>query len=134
MRRDVWGEKLDDGKLKLYTDVARIEGYAIAKRDGNRQQQLRRAYEHTAKEREAKLKAVRARQQAAAAELLRLSDPALRAVTFSTLKRLTVDKLKEQLKLRAVVDKRRERNGKALIRTPPKKDGEGEGGRVEDVE
>ena len=38
--------------------------------------------------------------------------------------------LKEQLKIRALVDKRREANGKALVRTPPKKDGDGEGGRA----
>jgi hypothetical protein len=126
---DVWGEQLSADKLKLYIDVARLEGYAIAQRDGNRHQQLQRAFEHTGKEREAKLEGVRARQRAAAEELLRLGDPALRAKTFSELKKLSVEKLKEQLKIRAVVDKRRETNGKALIRNPPKKDGDGEGGR-----
>ena len=47
------------------------------------------------------------------------------------LQELTVDLLKEQLKIRAIVDKRREANGKALVRTPPKKDAAGgEGGRA----
>ena len=73
---DVWGEQLDANKLKLYTDVSRVEGNSIAARDGGRQQQLRRAFEHTGKERAAKLEAVRAKHREAAAELLRLSDPA----------------------------------------------------------
>lgn len=123
---DVWGERLSEDKLKLYTDVSRVEGYAIAKRDGNRQQQLQRAYEHTGKQRAADLERVRERQRAAAAEFVRLSDPALRATSFMALQELPVDKLKEQLKIRALVDKRREANGKALIRTPPK----GETGRT----
>ena len=95
---DAWGERLSDGKLKLYMDVARTEGYAIAKADGGRKQQLQRAYMHTAKQREADLAKVCEKKQAAAAELLRLAKPELRATTFSRLKKLTIDALKEQLK------------------------------------
>jgi hypothetical protein len=52
-------------------------------------------------------------------------------MTFSALQELTVDLLKQQLKIRAIVDRRREANGKALVRTPPKKDAAGgEGGRA----
>jgi hypothetical protein len=43
----VWGERLSAVKLKLYTDISRVESYSIAARDGNRQQQLQRAFEHT---------------------------------------------------------------------------------------
>lgn len=49
--------------------------------------------------------------------------------TFSGLKLLQSDGLKEQLKLRAFVDNRREESGKALLRVPPKK-GAAEGGRA----
>ena len=127
----VWGEQLSADKLTLYTNVSRMEGYHIAAQDGNRQQQLRCAFEHTGEQRTAKLESVRSKQREAAAELLRLSDPNLRLTSFVALQRLTVELLKEQLKIRAVVDKRREANGKALIRTPPKKDAaSGEGGRA----
>ena len=81
----------------MYTDVARVEGYAIAKSDGNRQQQLQRSFEHTAVERASKIASVRARKRAAAEELVRLSEPSLRASTFTALQDLTVDLLKQQL-------------------------------------
>ena len=49
----------------------------------------------------------------------------LRVVTFSGLTKLQSEGLKEQLRLRSVVDKRREDNGRALMFVPPT----GEGGR-----
>ena len=61
-----------------------------------------------------------------AAEIARLRDPSLRVVTFSGLTKLQWVCLKEQLRLRSVVDKRCEDNGKALVLVPPK----GEGGRA----
>ena len=56
-----------------------------------------------------------------------MHDPALRVVTFSGLTiKLQSEGLKEQLRLRSVVDKRREDNGRALVLVPPT----GEGGRA----
>ena len=49
----------------------------------------------------------------------------LRVVTFSGLTKLQSEGLKEQLRLRSVVDKRREDSGRALVLVPPT----GEGGR-----
>ena len=55
-----------------------------------------------------------------------MRDPNLRVVTFSGLTRLQWQGLKEQLRLRSVVDRRCEDNGKALQLVPPT----GEGGRA----
>jgi len=52
-------------------------------------------------------------------------DPGLRVVTFSGLTKLQSEGLDEQLRLRSVVDKRREDSGRALVLVPPT----GEGGR-----
>ena len=44
--------------------------------------------------------------------------PELRVVTFNGLTKLQAEGLKEQLRVRAVVDKRREDNGRALVLVP----------------
>ena len=94
--------------------VARKEGVAMAKREGNKRQRQKRLEEAEKKAAEK------------AAEIARLHDPALRLVTFSGLTiKLQSEGLKEQLRLRSVVDKRREDNGRALVLVPPT----GEGGR-----
>ena len=54
-----------------------------------------------------------------------MHDPELRVVEFSGLTKLQSEGLKEQLRLRSVVDKRREDNGRALVLVLPT----GEGGR-----
>ena len=48
-----------------------------------------------------------------------MHDPELRVVTFSGLIKLQSEGLKEQLRLRSVVDNRREDNGRALVLVPP---------------
>jgi len=93
--------------------VARKEGAAMAKREGNKRQRQKRLEEAEKKAAEK------------AAEIARLHDPALRLVTFSGLTKLQLEGLKEQLRLRSFVDKRREDNGRALVLVPPT----GEGGR-----
>ena len=40
----VWGQQLTSDKLRLYMRVARKEGAAMAKREGNKRQQLARSY------------------------------------------------------------------------------------------
>ena len=55
-----------------------------------------------------------------------MHDPELRVVTFSGLIKLQSEGLEEQLRLRSVVDNRREDNGRALVLVPPT----GEGGRT----
>ncbi len=94
--------------------VARKEGAAMAKREGNKRQRQKRLEEAEKKAAEK------------AAEIARLHDPALRLVTFSGLTKLQLEGLKEQLRLRSFVDKRREDNGRALVLVPPT----GEGGRT----
>ena len=39
----VWGQQLPSDKLRLYMDVARKEGAAMAKREGTKRQQLARS-------------------------------------------------------------------------------------------
>jgi len=68
----------------------------MAKREGNKRQRQKRLEEAEKKAAEK------------AAEIARLHDPALRLVTFSGLTKLQSEGLKEQLRLRSVVDKRRE--------------------------
>ena len=48
-----------------------------------------------------------------------MHDPELRVVTFSGLIKLQSEGLEEQLRLRSVVDNRREDNGRALVLVPP---------------
>ena len=55
--------------------------------------------------------------------------PELRVVTFNGLAKLQAEGLKEQLRVRAVVDKRREDNGRALMFVPPTGE-DGRGGLV----
>lgn len=55
-----WAQQLPDGRLKLYTDVARASAAKLAKAEGGRRQQLARVHAHTADERRAKLLAKRA--------------------------------------------------------------------------
>ena len=39
----VWGQQLPSDKLRLYMDVTREEGAAMAKREGTKRQQLARS-------------------------------------------------------------------------------------------
>ena len=98
----------------------------MAKREGNKRQQLARNFQVCGVERDKLLKKVAEKVAEKAAEIARLRDPNLRVVTFSGLTKLQWEGLKEQLRLRSVVDKRCEDNGKALVLVPPK----GEGGRA----
>ena len=54
-----------------------------------------------------------------------MHDPELRVVTFSGLTKLQSEGLEQQLRLRSVVDKRREESGRGLVLVAPT----GEGGR-----
>jgi len=125
-RTHLWGRQLTPDKLRLYMRVAREEGAAMAKREGSKRQQLARNFEVCGVEREKLLEKVAEKAAEKAAEIARLRDPSLRVVTFSGLTKLQWVCLKEQLRLRSVVDKRCEDNGKALVLVPPK----GEGGRA----
>ena len=127
---DAWGETLPDGKLKLYLAVCRQEAAKKAKAEGGTAKQLAANYAHGAKARQELLEAKRAGIRAKEEELDRLRQPSLRCTTFSALAKLPMPALKEQLKLRALVDQRREASGKPLIRTPPKKDADRESGRA----
>jgi hypothetical protein len=122
----VWGRQLTPDKLRLYMRVAREEGAAMAKREGNKRQQLSCSFQVCGVERDKNLKKVAEKAAEKAAEIARLRDPNVRVVTFSGLTKLQWEGLKEQLRLRSVVDKRCEDNGKALQLVPPK----GEGGRA----
>ena len=106
--------------------VAREEGAAMAKREGCKRQQLARSFHACGVERDQLLEKAAQKAAQKAAEIARLRDPSLRVVTFSGLTKLQWVCLKEQLRLRSVVDKRCEDNGKALVLVPPK----GEGGRA----
>jgi len=125
-RTHVWGRQLTPDKLRLYMRVAREEGAAMAKREGNKRQQLERNFQVCGVERDKLLKKVAEKAAEKAAEIARLRDPNLRVVTFSGLTMLQWQGLKEQLRLRSVVDRRCEDNGKALVLVPPT----GEGGRA----
>ena len=107
-RTHVWGRQLTPDKLRLYMRVAREEGAAMAKREGNKRQQLARNFQVCGVERDKLLKKVAEKVAEKAAEIARLRDPNLRVVTFSGLTMLQWQGLKEQLRLRSVVDKRRE--------------------------
>ena len=72
----VWGKQLTSDKLRHYMRVARKEGAAMAKREGNKRQRQKRLEEAEKKAAEK------------AAEIARLHDPALRVVTFSGLTKL----------------------------------------------
>ena len=128
----VWGQQLtSENKLRLYMHVARKEGAAMAKREGNKgisgsswrpvcQFQRSVAWSARRGSKEAEKKAAEKM-----AEIARLQDPELRVVTFSGLTKLQSEGLKEQLRLRSMVDNCREENGRALVLVPPT----GEGGR-----
>ena len=105
--------------------VERKEGAAMAKREGNKRRQLARSFQVCGKERKKRLEEAEKKAAEKAAEIARLHDPALRLVTFSGLTKLQLEGLKEQLRLRSFVDKRREDNGRALVLVLPT----GEGGR-----
>ena len=111
----MWGERLDNGKLKLYGAVSRAEARKIRREEGTQRQQLKRLWAAKAGERQAALDALRARKAKRYAERARLHDPSIRVSTFSGLKLLQNAGLIEQLKIRKVVDGRTESNGKALI-------------------
>ena len=98
----------------------------MAKREGNKRQQLARSYHACGEERHKRLDEAEKKAAEKAAEIARLHDPALRLVTFSGLTKLQLEGLKEQLRLRSFVDQRREDNGRALVLVPPT----GEGGRT----
>ena len=122
----VWGKQLTSDQLRLYMRVARKEGAAMAKREGNKRQRLARNFHVCGEERQKRLEEAEKKAAEKAAEIARLHDPALRLVTFSGLTKLQLEGLKEQLRLRSFVDKRREDNGRALVLVPPT----GEGGRT----
>ena len=124
-RTHVWGRQLTPDKLRLCMRVAREEGAAMAKREGNKRQQLARIFHATGVERDKLLEKVAEKAAEKAAEIARLHDPNLRVVSFSGLTLLQRHGLTEQLRLRSVVDRRCEDNGKALVLVPPT----GEGGR-----
>lgn len=119
----VWGERLTEGKLKLDKKVCRNEARKLRKAEGTTRQQLKRLFAFKATAREAKIAAVRQRKAAKQAEEARLRDPALRCTTFSGLKLLQNSQLMEQLKIRKLVDGRKESSGKPLICSPPAKGG-----------
>lgn len=126
-----WMTKLQSGKLVKYTNICRREGYMLKDAEEGRNQQLKRMAAHKQIERTLLLNKKRSGLRAKAEELERLSNPALRASNFSQLKLLDMKQLGDQLKLRALVDGRREANGKPLVRQPPKvsNDTGEEGGR-----
>ena len=101
----------------------------MAKREGNKRRQLARSFQVCGEERKKMLEEAEknAAEKAAekAAEIARWHDPELRVVTFRGLTKLQSEGLGEQLRLRSVVDKRREDNGRALVLVPLM----GEGGR-----
>ena len=84
-RTHVWGRQLTPDKLRLYMRVAREEGAAMAKREGNKRQQLARDFQARGVERDKLLEKVAEKAAEKAAEIARLRDPNLRVVTFSEL-------------------------------------------------
>ena len=85
----VWGQQLTSGnKLRLYTHVARKEGAAMAKREGNKRRQLARSFQGCGKERKKRLEEAEKKAAEKAAEIARLRDPNVRVVTFSGLTKL----------------------------------------------
>lgn len=119
----VWGEKLGAGKLQVYGNVCRAEARRIRMEQGSVNAQLQRIFALKAEERQTKLNQVRERVAAREAQVARLQEPSLRCTTFSGLKLLAMPELIEQLKIRKIVDGRKESNGKALIVTPPARGG-----------
>lgn len=115
----LWGSKLDDGKLKLYGKVSRQEARRLRREQGSLREQLRRMYALKAEERQAAIEKVRERAAQREAQVRRLADPSIRCTTFSGLKKLQNPELVEQLKIRKVVDSRKESSGKPLVCTPP---------------
>ena len=98
----VWGKQLTSDQLRLYMRVARKEGAAMAKREGNKRRQLARSFQVCGKERKKRLEEAEKKAAEKAAEIARLHDPALRVVTFSGLTKLQSEGLKGQLRLRSV--------------------------------
>ena len=74
----VWGRQLTPDKLRLYMRVAREEGAAMAKREGNKRQQLSCSFQVCGVERDKNLKKVAEKAAEKAAEIARLRDPSLR--------------------------------------------------------
>ena len=103
--------------------VCRREARLLRRKEGSTREQLKRLFAFKAVERDAKIAAIRQRKAAKEAELARLRDPALRCTTFSALKLLQNPQLIEQLKIRKVVDGRKESSGKPLVCSPPAKGG-----------
>lgn len=119
----IWGLNLDQHTLKVYGKVSRTEARRQRTKAGTIREQLKRFYAMKAVERQAALEKVRERANLRAEQLRRLSDPSFRCTTFSGLKLLNNTELIEQLKVRKVVDKRTESNGRALVCTPPARGG-----------
>ena len=119
----VWGEKLNEGKLKLYGRVSRVEARRLRREQGSQRQQLQQLFAAKGEQRQKKLDELRARKSKREAERARLHDPLLRVNTFSGLTQLQNAELIEQLKIRKVVDGRSESSGKPLIVSPPPKGG-----------
>lgn len=115
----LWCEQLSDQTLKLYGDVSREEARRIRRESGSQRQQLEQYFRMKAADRDAALAKVRERAAQREAHLRRLGDPSIRCRTFSGLKLLQNPQLVEQLKIRKLIDGRRESNGKALVCSPP---------------
>ena len=98
----VWGKQLTSDQLRLYMRVARKEGAAMAKREGNKRQRLARNFHVCGEERHKRLEEAEKKAAEKAAEIARLHDRTLRVVTFSGLTKLQSKGLKEQLRLRSV--------------------------------
>ena len=114
-----WGQQLPSGKLELYFAACRADVRRMRGECGTMANQLRQWFAMKAEERSAKLTKVHARKAEREAQLRRLQDPSIRCTTFSGLKLLQNPDLIEQLKIRKVVDGRKESSGRPLLCTPP---------------
>ena len=103
-------------------NVCRRDGYLLKRAEGEYIAQLKRQFQHGKAKRDFLLNKKRSGIRAHAEELARLSDPALQITSFTALKSLGVPGISQQLKLRVLVDGRREGNGKPLVRLPPRND------------
>ena len=70
----VWGQQLPSDKRRLYMDGARKEGGAMAKRKGNKRQQLARSFQVCGQERKKRLEKAAAKAAEKAAEIARLHE------------------------------------------------------------
>ena len=118
-----WGRQLANGKLELYFGACRADVQRMRRECGTTANQLRIWFALKAEDRSAKLAQVQQRKADREAQLRRLQDPAIRCNTFSGLKLLQNPELIEQLKIRKLVDHRKESSGRPLLCTPPAQSG-----------